>query len=318
VPERSGSAKDGSPAALREARIIEIPDAAGTLFDHGAFDPKSRRVFVAHTARDRVEVIDHDDARHVASLPGFPEAAGVVAEDGHVLVTNRGAAELAWLDARTLGTRALAKTGPRPNGVAIVARRHLAVVACIGDGAHGPELQVLDLAGGQRWSAALPGRPRWCVTDAEGARVFLAIQAPSMVWVARLPDLGAVERWALPAEGAHGIDIDHANGRLYVACDGRALIEVGSGSGELRRSWVLAGGPDATFFNPASGLVHVAIGDPGLVQSFDTRTGARGDFTTAPGAKTTALIPPNGLYVFSPTHHGALALVENTGEEKLD
>jgi hypothetical protein len=54
----------------------------------------------------------------------------------------------------------------------------------------------------------------------------------------------------------------------------------------------------------------VAIGDPGLVQSFDTRTGTRGDFATAPGAKTTALISPNGLYVFSPFHRGALALVE--------
>jgi hypothetical protein len=252
MAEHSGSVKDGTPAMLREACVIQIPDAAGTLFDHGAFDPKSRRVFVAHMARDRLEVIDHDQARHVASLSGFPEAAGVVAEDGHVLVTNRGAAELARLDAITLTTRAVFKTGPRPNGVAIVARRALAAVACIGDAEHAPELQVVDLERGQRWSAELPGRPRWCVTDAEGARVFLAIREPSMVWVARLPELGAVEHWALPAEGAHGIDIDHANGRLYVACDGGALVELGSGSGEVRRSWALAGGPDATFVNPAS------------------------------------------------------------------
>ena len=32
---------------------------AGSEFDHGAFDPKTRRVFIAHTARrSRVEVID--------------------------------------------------------------------------------------------------------------------------------------------------------------------------------------------------------------------------------------------------------------------
>jgi hypothetical protein len=202
------------------------------------------------------------------------------------------------------------KTGPRPNGVAIVARLPLAVVACIGDGEHGPELQVLDLEGGRRWSAKLPGRPRWCVTDAEGARVFLAIREPSMVWVARLPELGEVEHWSLPAEGAHGIDIDNAGGRLYVACDEGALVELDSASGALGRDWRLSGGPDATFFNPASGLVHVAIGDPGLVQSFNTRTGARADFATAQGAKTTALVPPDGLYVFSPFHQGALALVE--------
>jgi hypothetical protein len=68
--------------------------------------------------------------------------------------------------------------------------------------------------------------------------------------------------------------------------------------------------PDATFFNPASGLVHVAIGKPGLVQSINPRTGASTQFTTAAGAKTTALVPPDSLYVFSPMHLGVLALVE--------
>src|SRR6185369_5565657 len=105
--------------ALTTRGIIEIPDAPNSSFDHGAFDPKSRRVFVAHTARDCLDVIDHDSSRHVATLQGFPEAAGVVAHDGNVLVTNRGSASLTWLDAVTLKTRAVMPTGARPNGVAI-------------------------------------------------------------------------------------------------------------------------------------------------------------------------------------------------------
>ena len=75
---------------LKAIGLIEIPDSTGTLFDHGAFEATTRRVFVAHTARDRVEVIDHDGRCHLATLPGFPEAAGVVADAGQVLVTNRG------------------------------------------------------------------------------------------------------------------------------------------------------------------------------------------------------------------------------------
>jgi DNA-binding beta-propeller fold protein YncE len=295
--------------ALRLAEVIRIPDSTGTLFDHGAYEPKNRRVFVAHTARNRVEVIDPQLRRHSATLEGFPEAAGVVADAGQVLVTNRGSAELAWIDAQTLQTRAVLKTAPRPNGVAILSRRRLAIVACIGDEAHEPELQVLHFDGTDRWSVKLPGRPRWCVTDAEGTRVFLAVRQPSMVWVARLPDLTASEQWALPSEGAHGIDIDHVHRRLFVACDGAALVELDSGTGKVERQWPLAGAPDATFFNPASGLVHVAIGDPGLVQSFNPATGTSADVTTARGAKTTALIPPDALYVFSPVHEGLLALV---------
>src|SRR5712692_6007337 len=117
--------------AMKAIGTIEIPRSAGSSFDHGAFDPKSRRVFVAHTGRDCVEVIDHDGGTHIATLPGFKEAAGVVAAEGNILVTNRGAASLAWIDALTLETQAVFKTGPRPNGVAIVPRQGIAVAACI-------------------------------------------------------------------------------------------------------------------------------------------------------------------------------------------
>jgi DNA-binding beta-propeller fold protein YncE len=294
--------------ALKMAGAIEIPASAGSSFDHGAFDPKTRRVFVAHTGRDCVEVIDHDARRHIATLPGFPEAAGVVADDGTVLVTNRGAASLAWVDARSLETRAVFKTGARPNGVAIVSRRNLAIAACIGDEKNGPTLHVLSLDGGQHFSIGLPGRPRWCATDVAATRVFLAIREPSMVLVAALPDLSQVEHWTLPVGGAHGLDIDHQRGRLYVACDDAAVVEVDIGSAKATNQWPIAGAPDVTFVNPTTGLVHVAIGEPGLVQSIDPRTGARTEIVTARGAHTTAWVPPDQLYVFSPSHGGALAL----------
>jgi hypothetical protein len=294
--------------ALASKGIIEIPDARDTSFDHGAFEPKSRRVFVAHTGRNRLEVIDHDAGRHIATLEGFAEAAGVVADDGSVLVTNRGAASLAWVDARTLKTRAVWPTAPRPNGAAIVAASRLAIAACIGDETHAPELQVLRLENGDRWSLKLPGRPRWCVTDAAGTRVFLAIREPSMVLVAALPDLKEVQHWPLPSGGAHGMDIDLRANLLYVACDDGALIELDARTGGIRHEWPLAGGPDATFFNPASGLVHVAIADPGLIQTIDPRSGASASFATARGAKTTALAGPDRLYVLSPAHAGVLVL----------
>jgi hypothetical protein len=46
------------------------------------------------------------------------------------------------------------------------------------------------------------------------------------------------------------------------------------------------------------------------VQSVNSRTGANSDFAAASGAKTTALTPPDRLYVFSPLQQGAFALVE--------
>jgi DNA-binding beta-propeller fold protein YncE len=295
--------------SLGSRGVIEIP-GAGAEFDHGAFDLATRRVFVAHTARDRVEVLDHDAGRHLATLEGFPGAAGVVAEAGHVLVTNRSAASLAWLDARSLATRAIFQTAARPNGVALISNLRRAVVACIGNDTMPPALQVIDLAGERRWAIELPGRPRWCVADAEGSRVYVAIRDPSMVLVARLPELTEALHWPLSSAGAHGLDIDHERGFLYAACDGGALVEIDAASGAVKSEWPLDGSPDATFFNPSSGLVHVAIPEPGPVQTVDPRSGMITRTVTAPGAQTTALVPPDRLYVFSPHHRGVLDLVE--------
>src|SRR5450631_1545223 len=294
--------------ALNPVGTIAIPGAVGSEFDHAAFDASSRRIFIAHTARDCIEVIDHDAGKHVATLPGFPGAAGAVADAGEILVTNRGSASIAWLDAGTLETRAVHKTGARPNGAAIVARKGLGIVACIGDEREGPTLQVFGLRDGTHVSIDLPGRPRWCVTDAAATRVFLCIREPSMILVARLPDLCAIAQWKLPAGGAHGLDIDHASGRLYAACDESALVEVSSTSGEVTNVWPIAGPPDVTFFNPATGLVHVAIGEPGLVETIDPRSGHGARTLTGAGAHTTAIVVPDRLYVISPEHGGLLAL----------
>jgi hypothetical protein len=300
--------------ALKAIGTIAIPNSTGGSFDHGAFDPKSGRIFVAHTGRDCVEVIDNDTRRHVATLPGFPGAAGVVADDGIVLVTNRGAATLAWVDATSLETRAVFKTGPKPNGVAIAAPQGLAIAASIGDESQGPnqgpKLHVMALDGRQQFAIDLPGAPRWCVADAGFTRVFLAIREPSMVLVARLPDLRKVEYWKLSPGGAHGLDIDHKSGRLYVACDDAVLVEVNTNSGETSNEWSIAGAPDVTFFNPASGIVHVAIGKPGLVHSIDPRSGSSVQTMTGAGAHTTALVAPDRLHVFSPAHGGALVFVD--------
>jgi hypothetical protein len=96
-----------------------------------------------------------------------------------------------------------------------------------------------------------------------------------------------------------------------VACDDRALVEMDAASGGVTNQWPLAGPPDVTFVNPATGLVHVAIGDPGVVQSIDPGTGASKQFVTAKGAHTTAIVASNRLYVFAPSKGGALVLEDS-------
>jgi len=295
---------------MKKLGVIEIPNGLDSEFDHAAFDPRTRRVFIAHTARDCIEVIDHDAQRHVATLPGVPGVAGAVADDGEILATNRGSASVAWFDGSSYESKAVFKCGPRPNGAAILRRAGVGIAACIGDDRTGPTLHVIDLKDGGQRAIDLPGRPRWCVTDLAAKRVFLCIREPSMVLVARLPDLGDVVHWTLPSGGAHGLDIDHGGHRLYAACDDGTLVEIETGSGKVTNVWPIAGVPDVTFFNPATGLVHVAIGEPGLVETIDPKTGACVRTMTGAGAHMTAIVVPDRLYVISPKHGGVLVLAD--------
>jgi hypothetical protein len=295
---------------LKPLGVIEIPNGADSDFDHAAFDPKTRRVFIAHTARDCIEVIDHDRQKHIATLPGFPGVAGAVADDGEILTTNRGAATLTWLDAATYNVKAVFPSGPRPNGAVIIKHRSIGIAACIGDVDQGPVLQIINLKEVTQRAIDLPGRPRWCVTDAAAERIYLCIREPSMILVARLADLSDIMHWKLPSGGAHGLDIDHRRQRLYTACDDGALVEIDSNLGKITDVWPIAGVPDVTFFNPSTGLVHVAIGEPGLIETINPQTGARNRTMTGRGAHTTAIVVPDQLYVISPEHGGVLVLAD--------
>src|SRR5262249_12383997 len=142
----------------------------------------------------------------------------------------------------------------------------------------------IELRSGRRETLPLPGRPRWCVIDAAEERLFCAIREPSMLLVAGIEHFAERDRWPLPSGGAHGVDLDPDSGCLFVACDGGLLISVNADGGEVLGRWPLPGVPDATFFNPGTGLVHVAVGDPGVIVSIDPRNGARSTCGTEAGA----------------------------------
>lgn len=205
--------------SLTVVGVIEIPGATGSEFDHGVSDSRSRRAFIAHTKRGRVEVIDPDASRHGATLPGFPGAAGAVADDGkswspivdrqasHGSTPPRSKPDRCFQRAHGRTVRPLSNASCSGSPPASATRRET------------PTLQAFRLNDGRHVRLDLPGRPRWCVTDAAAERLFLCIREPSMILVAGLPDLRPLAQWPLPSDGAHGLDIDHARERLYAACD---------------------------------------------------------------------------------------------------
>ena len=103
-----------------------------------------------------------------------------------------------------------------------------------------------------------------------------------------------------------------AGRRLFCACDGGRLVEIDADTGTILRGADLAGVPDVVFLNAALARLYVAIGDPGVVEVFDTRALRRVEtVVTEKGAHTLAFdAARNLLYALLPATHRAVVYVD--------
>ena len=282
-------------------------------FDHAAVHAASGHVYVAHTANSAVDVFDPAARKHLYSIPGLAAVAGALVSDESQLVftSNRGENTIGVFAPGPDPEVTKIAVGVRPNGLAWDAKRRLVLAANVGDPAvpHSCTLSIVDLdARALRASIEVPGRTRWTVFDAEAEVFYVNIMQPSQIVVvdARHPDRVA-RTMTIAADGAHGLDFDPATRRLFCACDSGVLVTLDAGTGKVLDQSKLSGVPDVVWFNPARQQLYVAVGDPGVVDVFDTRTmKSLGTAATEKGAHTTAF-PPAGdcLIAFLPQTHRA-------------
>src|SRR5262249_10547657 len=117
----------------------------------------------------------------------------------------------------------------------------------------------------------------------------------------------------IPVAGPHGLDLDPGTGRLFCACDGRALVSVDTKSGTLLDRAELGGVPDVLFVNPALGHVYVAVGDPGGIGrvQMDPLPPIQ-SVSTELGAHTLAFDPArHRVYAFLPRSHRAVVYLDH-------
>jgi DNA-binding beta-propeller fold protein YncE len=284
-------------------------------FDHAAVHAATGLVYVAHTANDAVDVFDPVAAKYLYSVPDLAGVAGALVSDESQLVftSNRGENTVGVFAPGPDPKVTKIAVGVRPNGLAYDAKRRLLLAANVGDPAvpHSYTLSMVVLdAGKMRASIEVPGRTRWTVFDEEAQAFYVNIMDPSQIVVvdARQPDRVA-RTLPIPADGAHGLDFDPATRRLFCACDAGVLVTLDAGTGKVLNQGRLTGVPDVVWFNARRRQLYVAVGDPGVVDVFDTATmKSLGTVATEKGAHTTAF-PPAGdnLIAFLPeTHRAAL------------
>jgi DNA-binding beta-propeller fold protein YncE len=287
---------------LKLVGYLGLPPHATGGFDHGDVHLATGRVFIAHTANDTVEVIDGERRELMRTLPGCPEGSGVLCTqdaDGLVFAAARGAGKVLVLDPATFELRNEVAVGPKPNGLAWDSGRRQLLVADVAD----YRARIVDpVSGATVASTELPGRPRWCVFDAARDRFLVNIREPARV-VALAGGTGAINvEIGVSAAGPHGLDLDPATARAFVACDAGALVVLDLTRDCEVASMPIGGEPDAIWFNAERELLYVAIGQPGLIDVVDCRRLASAQrLETEPGAHTTAFDARRQLlYVFLP------------------
>ena len=293
---------------------VDLPKHVGSGgFDHAAVHAATGHVYVAHTANDAVDVFDPASAQHLYSVPGLAAVAGALVSDESQLVftSNRGENTIGAFAPGPDPKVTKIAVGLRPNGLAYDAKRRLVLAANVGDPSvpHSYTLSMVDLdTRMMRSSIEVPGRTRWSVFDAEAEAFYVNIMHPSQIVVVDARQSDRIARtMPVPADGAHGLDLDPATRRLFCACDAGVLVTLDAANGKVLNESKLSGVPDVVWFNPKRRQLYVAIGDPGVVDVFDTASMSRlGSVVTEKGAHTTAF-PPAGdaLIAFLPASHRA-------------
>lgn len=268
---------------------------------------------MAHTANDAVDIIDTTSEKYVRSIPKLPGVAGVLVsnEQDLVFTSNRGEKTVGIFHHGQVEKIQKVSVGGFPNGLAFDPSRGNLLAANVSRPDDPAPVTVSMVDTKEKTMSAdldVPGRTRWTVFDEKLDRFYVNISKPSQIVAIRSDDPdGIAHSYEIPATGPHGLDIDLENHRLFCACDQGGLFTVDIQSSKVTHSSSLSGPPDVIFHNPRLHHLYVAIGEPGVIDVFDTQNMKRVQTVkTEAGAHTIAYnAVTDKVYAFLPETHRA-------------
>jgi len=300
---------------LEQIGEVELPahDKPGG-FDHAAVHGPRSKLYVAHTANDALDVLDCATHTYVGSIPGLGGVAGALVSEEHDLVftSNRGENTVGIFSPAHEAALVKVGVGQGPNGLAYDARRSLLLAANVGNPAEPGSFTVSLVDASTRTlisDVPVSGRTRWVIFDEEGESFYVNIaDAPQIAVIEAANPRSVARTYTVPAAGPHGLDLDPASRRLFCACDGKTLVALDARTGAVRAQADLSGVPDVIFFNRERRHLYVAIGEPGLIEVFETDRMRRVETVrTEAGAHTLGFDSGrHTVFAFLPKTHRAL------------
>jgi DNA-binding beta-propeller fold protein YncE len=293
-------------------RAIQLPDVRGRM-DHLAYDPFTKRLFVAALENGSLEVIDLEKGERIKSVSGLKEPQGIVyvAQTRQVVTACGGDGMVVAFDAETLDEKQRLDVGDDADNIRLESDGKTLIVGH-DDGA----LSIFDAHTFKKsGEVKLPGHPESFQLEPGSTRIFInvpggAIGGGGELMVADMTIQKTPVMWKLKEAGRNfPMAVDGVHKRLYVGCRRPAkLVVFDTESGNVVASPECIGDADDVFVDPQTGHVLVIGGDGAIdvFESKDDRTYVKASsLKTAEGARTGLLVPErSALFVAVPKRTG--------------
>jgi DNA-binding beta-propeller fold protein YncE len=291
----AAAAPETKTPPLRLRTLAEVPlGGHPTRLDYASVDTGRHLLFIAHLGDSEVIVVDTQARRVIKRIPDISKVHGVPAipELNRVYASATGTNEVVAIDEKALEVLARMPGGTYPDGLAYAPDVHKVYVS----DEHGGTDTVVDVISNTRVATiqigGVIGNTQY---DASSRHIFINAQSTNELVEVDPASDSIVRRIAIPgSKGNHGLLIDPASHRAFIACEGNdRFIALDLRSGKTLAQFPVAKDPDVLAFDPHLQFLYVA-GESGEVSEFNVARETvvkTGESVLAPNAHVVAIDP---------------------------
>jgi DNA-binding beta-propeller fold protein YncE len=291
---------------------IKIGGTGG--WDYVTVDSNAHRLYATHGTT--VDVVDLDGGKVVGSIPQLHGVHGValVPDLNKGFISNGQSNSVTIFDLKTLAKTGEPATGMNPDSICYEPKSQRVFTF----NGRSNDSTAIDAKTGEPLSTfPVGGRPEFCVADGSG-KLYVNLEDKNAI-VEIDAAKPAVLRTAsiAPCEEPSGLAIDNKDGVLFSVCSNKMMAVTDLKSLKVMATPAIGPGPDATGFDPGTGLAFSSNSDATL--TIVKNSGGKWDTVdtvqTEPRARTMAVDPRTHRVYLLAAEYGP-APVPKSGEKK--
>jgi YVTN family beta-propeller protein len=296
-----GWTQDKAPLDL--VQTIPMEGAQGKI-DHLSVDVAGKRLFVATTGSNSVQVIDLAQGKVIHKIEGLPEPQGIayLPDFKRIAIANGKDGSCRIYDGESYKLLKSADFKEDGDNVRYDAAAKRIYVAHEAGG-----LGVVDAEKMEKIDdIKLEGHPEAFQLEKSGKRIFVNIPDAKHIAVVDREKRAVVAKWPLEKlESNFPMALDEANHRLFIGCRKPSkLLVLDTETGKEIVQLTISRDTDDLFYDAPSKRIYLSAGE-GFIDTIDQKDADHYKRiwaqTTAPGARTSLFVPDLGLlYVAVP------------------